>query len=262
MLFSRKATTATVASSALFASTFFVAATANLSPVSTDNEGGDADAGILMVPSSSSSSSGVGAAAGEHLGIFGGGRELAGLCTQGYIDCVDGYLASDPTTSCTAACYDDNAQAYNCCSGDACHGVTGKICQDGSCAGPLACDAASIPIIVNSCKGDRACQSVGYLVCGGPANKVGNFINSCNAYKACYYAASGAGGGMGGLENSCTADQACQRMGAGAYGPVTSNLKDCCTASLGCYQYAEASIPAQCKVVVSLQCCIIPYNNA
>ncbi len=62
---------------------------------------------------------------------------------------------------------------------------------------------------------------------------------------------------MGSLEGSCTANFACEFLGAGVAagnsgqgrGPVTSNLKDCCTYELACRQFNEAEIPSQCKVV-------------
>ena len=261
MFFSRHASTAaTVATSALFASTIFAAvgaaATKSSSIVSInhDHEGaaGDADAGILMI--SSSSSRGVAASSGQQnpFDNFGGGlRELRGKCSQGYVNCVGGYLAdSDRSITCVDACMDAGGTNPLCCDGDTapCDGTTGKICKDGSCNGNFACNYAVFEAVVNGCKGESACDNMGYYAAHG----AGEIINSCDGYKSCYKAGYGDGGGMRGLENSCNANQACQQLGDVAYGPVTTDLKDCCNISQGCYQYNDASIPTECKVAVSV----------
>ena len=137
-------------------------------------------------------------------------------------------------------------------------GFTGKVCKDvQSCMGDSACKDANIPIVVKSCKDEKACISVGLnvdeygTVLG--ANKVGNFINSCIGYRSCYQVAFGTGGSVGDLDVSCIGEDACFDMGrdleGGLGGPVTSNLKDCCATARACYQFGEADIPNTCKVV-------------
>lgn len=204
--------------------------------------------------SSSSSSRGVAASSGQQhpFDNFGGGlRELRGKCSQGYVNCVGGYLAdSDRSITCVDACMDAGGTNPLCCDGDTapCDGTTGKICKDGSCNGNFACNYAVFEAVVNGCKGESACDNMGYYAAHG----AGEIINSCDGYKSCYKAGYGDGGGMRGLENSCNANQACQQLGDVAYGPVTTDLKDCCNISQGCYQYNDASIPTECKVAVSV----------
>jgi hypothetical protein len=46
-------------------------------------------------------------------------------CSVDYVDCVDGFLAGDSTTTCADACEGD------CCVGLlACDSFTGKLCRD------------------------------------------------------------------------------------------------------------------------------------
>lgn len=243
-----------VTSSALFTLALFAPAAAEsasaatspaklVSTVSTKDEGegnGDADSGILALMSPSSSSELL---QDRNLG--------GGLCTQGYVDCFYGNLATDPSKSCqydADGCYVSHG-VYSCCDGDnACFGFTGKICKDGSCNGVNSCRKASIPIVVNSCYGLGSCDKVGYWA-PGVTGKVGNFINSCTAYRSCYHVAYGEGGEVGTLTKSCIQEQACEYMGAGQFGPVTSDLNDCCVSPMACSGYSEANIPTQCKVV-------------
>lgn len=251
MIFSRRASaTAVAASSALFAPTLLVASTPVVkysSPVASTNNGEGnvvvvVDAGILALSSSTPRGD-----------IFGAGRVLQELCPEGYVDCKDGKLASDDTIYCSDACYNADTSSYDCCYGVyACYGFTGKVCKDGSCNGDQSCELASIPIVVDSCKEFQSCYAVGYVAEGAPANNVGNFINSCTGSKACYNVAYALGGGVGSLENSCTVEEACMDLGKGSFGPVTSNLKDCCTSNKACYQFSEQNIPAQCRMVSML----------
>ncbi|KAL3763862.1 hypothetical protein ACHAWU_006254 [Discostella pseudostelligera] len=247
MLFSRHTTTTAAAASALFAAKFFLIATPP--PVKSDAVVNDVDAGILALSPSSAASS----AAGSSVSVI----QSDALCTHDYVDCLDGY--TNDGTTCATACFDSASSTQKCCKGErACYRFTGRICKDGSCSGFYACAYAKITIVVNSCIGGTACWKVGYNRYGA-TNNVGNFINSCTATISCAYVAFGNGGGVGSLEGSCTANFACEFLGAGVAagnsgqgrGPVTSNLKDCCTYELACRQFNEAEIPSQCKVTSS-----------
>lgn len=207
----------------------------------------DVDAGILALSPSSAAST----AAGSSVSVI----QSDSLCTQGYVDCLDG-LTSD-NIPCNTACFDSALSTSKCCSGSfACYHFTGRVCKDGGCWESASCENTNIPIVVNSCIGVGACYKVGFQSLGA-ANNVGSFINSCTASQLCAYVANGNGGGVGSLEGSCTADKACKFLGVGVgvgssgqgRGPVTSNLKDCCTSNKGCYEFNEVDIPSQCKVV-------------
>ena len=180
---------------------------------------------------------------------------------SGYINCVSGMVDTDPgywssLITCSEACLPNYSGSLPMCciETDACSETTAKICKDAdspSCSGTNACKDASIPYIVNSCKGESACEKVGFVGGGAPANTVGKFTNSCHAAsKACFKAAYGGGGGLGDLENSCTADQACQALGAGMFGLMTSDLTDCCATPHECSGYSKAILPVQYKVGV------------
>ncbi len=177
-----------------------------------------------------------------------GRRELVGpaWCTEGYVDCVNGYIAGTtnfiPDNSCTAACIDSaNPGPPKCCYGkQACTGFTGKVCKDGtSCMGPYAClGAKNIPQVKNSCQGNKACKSVAAPATGvgGVAGTVGNIINSCNGDYSCY-ALGFNGGTVGYIESSCTARHACNAIALD--GGTVGNIKNSCTAYKACRNLCE-----------------------
>jgi hypothetical protein len=91
-------------------------------------------------------------------------------CPQGFVDCVQGIVASG-TTTCTAAC------GGKCCVGDsACDNFTGKVCKDGSCNNFFACRFANVPYVVNSCKADSSCFM---------ATLSSNMVGCCNTANEC-----------------------------------------------------------------------------
>jgi hypothetical protein len=98
------------------------------------------------------------------------------VCTQGYVDCENGMVRGNdgnPTgTTCQAACEE------SCCIGtDACTGFTGLVCMDGgTCSGFRACRDAKIPFVVNSCKGEQACDRAGNQY----ASITSGMVNCCN----------------------------------------------------------------------------------
>ena len=101
------------------------------------------------------------------------------LCPQGYVDCVDGYVAG---TSESELC-SDRCGGLCCTGGNACYGFTGMVCMDGSCSGYSgSCYAANIGHVVKSCGGFKKS-------CNG-AN-IGYAINSCWQDFSCYGATLG-----------------------------------------------------------------------
>ena len=101
-------------------------------------------------------------------------------CTAGFVDCKDGFLASDSKKSCKDACGKNKKCCVDDGGDDACVGFTGKVCKDGSCNGYKACENANISSVVNSCVGRSACVKAGYL--GG---SIGNIVDSCKYEAAC-----------------------------------------------------------------------------
>lgn len=167
-------------------------------------------------------------------------------CKAGYIDCHYGAVRDDISgTSCFTAC------GGNCCVGNyACDGFSGRVCKDGSCSSHNACAAATIPLVVNSCKGERACMHAGgeggvvlsiVNSCNGLDScqslawfngEVGDVQDSCNGKESCHLAA-GFGGLIGSVKKSCNAEyQACKQMGFSA-GKV-GDLDDSCNAEGAC----------------------------
>lgn len=186
------------------------------------------------------------------------------VCTQGFVDCVNGFVNGSPSTRCEIAC------GGNCCKAPsiyslACWHFTGKICKDGSCYGFASCYRATIPLVVNSCKGSqKSCYRANipsvvnscnggaaecYRAGQAPSLGVGNMINSCHGDQACEDIAR-EGGSIGSLTNSCKASQACRRAGKTAVGAITSNLNDCCNTPSGCLNAMQSSIPGICSAVV------------
>lgn len=154
--------------------------------------------------------------------------------------CVDGYLATQLSTSCSTEC------GSACCVGtDACFGFTGKVCKDSnSCMGDKSCKGAAIPSVVFSCSGENACYFAGYnggsigkivdscigiKACedlGRYYGKVGNILNSCLGNNACYHTAS-EGGLIGSITDSCNeGDEVCYSLGE-TYGNVGNVLNSC-----------------------------------
>ena len=166
-------------------------------------------------------------------------------CTAGFVECKDGVLVSDGTTTCFDECaggcctYDDGSGGLF----DTCEDFTGKVCKDGSCNGDGACYEATIPSVVNSCKGEEACYFTGYdggsiksMVdsCNGEAacanaavdgGSIGNIIGSCNGELACNGAASDYGS-VGDITESCIGRFACDDIGSD-YGKVGNIVKSC-----------------------------------
>ncbi len=179
-------------------------------------------------------------------------------CPAGYVDCVDGHLKTNISTSCETACQG------KCCSGPgACTNFTGKICKDGSCNITESCFYAAIPLVVNSCKGVTAClyaDRVGSIVnsCYGdsscmyfglysPGNETRHIRDSCNGFEACdsvaYY------GSIGNITSSCNAVYACFMAGSpppNGTGLISSILNSCCNSASACEYTNEDTIPALC----------------
>ena len=189
----------------------------------------------------------------------------AAPCTAGFVDCDYGNLSSNSTISCAAEC------GENCCVGaSSCRVFTGTVCKDGvSCMGVFACYGATIPSVVGSCNGERACYEAGFrgrvgsmhssclddYACNrlGVVGSVGNLNQACNGkYGACENA--GHGGNMGDITRSCNNERACNSAGSffkygGGTGGITTNLVDCCNAAFECQKANETSIPVNCRVV-------------
>jgi hypothetical protein len=138
---------------------------------------------------------------------------VAQQCSTTMVDCLNGLVRGSFTT-CAAACGSD------CCVGNnACSGFTGKLCKDGSCTGAWACTFASIPSVVNSCKGNYACYNTGYY------GYVGTISTSCHGIDACCYL--GTYGDAGNVMDSCTSYQACDSVAYKGYiGHLTSSCKN------------------------------------
>jgi hypothetical protein len=167
-------------------------------------------------------------------------------CTSGYVECYNGFLASDSATPCATAC------GSSCCIGsNACTYFTGKVCKDGSCDGDSSCyglksefvvnsckvgdscfkvayGGGSVGIIVNSCSGSGACQNLGYY------GKVGYVKDSCNGYEACRYVAYSSGE-TGNFKNSCNYKYACKNLG---YNGKVGDVKDSCNKYKSCFAIA------------------------
>lgn len=182
------------------------------------------------------------------------------LCTQGYVDCVNGFVnGSGNTIPCVTAC------GGSCCVGiQVCGGFTGKVCKDGSCSGNYACRGAKIPLVVNSCKNLMACPNAGNFgaignminSCNAPLGcyrfgmygvAAGNLQDSCNGHMSCYHTAS-YGGSIGSITSSCNGVQSCRRAGKGLAMAISSNLRNCCNLYIECIDKKEVSLPSVCKV--------------
>lgn len=166
-------------------------------------------------------------------------------CTQGYVDCVNGFVRSTNIT-CAAEC------GGNCCVGSgACEFFTGKVCKDGSCNGLEACRSAQIPAVVSSCQLDQACASV-----AAKGGRAGNFVDSCKGgTRSCAELGFGKGGAVQEIDGSCKATSACQGVGAteSSYawkvtGPVHSDMIGCCNSASACSLRNETTLPTTCKV--------------
>ena len=179
-------------------------------------------------------------------------------CPAGYVDCVNGNLKTNNSTSCKTEC-----QGKCCSDPGACTGFTGKICRDGSCNTTGSCYYAAIPLVVNSCKGVRAClyaERVGSIVnsCNGnssciyfglysPGNETRHIRDSCNGFEACDSVAYN--GSIGNITSSCNAKYACFLAGSplpNGTGQISSILKSCCNGESECEYTNEDTIPAQC----------------
>ena len=149
-------------------------------------------------------------------------RAVPSTCTAGFVECKDGYLVSDDTTTCYAECAGDCCKGYDYYGDpvDGCAGFTGKVCKDGSCNGYDACEDATIPSVVNSCKYDGACENAGRY--GG---LIKSMVDSCNGYYACSYAAQ-IGGTIGNILGSCNEDLACGGA-ATLYGSIGDITESC-----------------------------------
>ncbi len=169
-------------------------------------------------------------------------------CTAGFVECEDGILVSDDTTTCFADC-DGNCCTYydlNDNPVDACVGFTGKVCKDGSCNGfNASCNKkATIPSVVNSCKDYGACRfaggyggsiksmvdsCIGIYACHGAAyygGTIGNIIGSCfGEYYTCMSAVM-TYGSIGDITESCMGYIACDDIGQ-VYGKVGNIVKSC-----------------------------------
>ena len=133
----------------------------------------------------------------------------------------------------------------------ACASFSGKVCKDGSCDGIKSCYQATIPWVVNSCKGgDYACReadNVGNIVnsCQGPAacyelghpgGKVGEIRDSCIGERACVYISYG-DGQVGNIVNSCNAKQACESVADQDFSlPNQGDIVDQCNTYKSCYK--------------------------
>lgn len=155
-------------------------------------------------------------------------------CTAGFVECKDGYLASDSTTTCFAQC------AGKCCTEvyfdylfDSCYKFTGKVCKDGSCNELGACVYATIPSVVNSCKGNFTCYKAGY-----DEGSIKRMVDSCNGAYACYYAAKD-GRIIGDITGSCIGLGACYSIAAdnGSIGKITNS----CIGEYACGEAAKSS---------------------
>ena len=142
-------------------------------------------------------------------------------CTAGFVECKDGFLASDNTTTCFAQC------AGKCCTGvyndelyDSCYDFNGKVCKDESCNGLGACSFATIPSVVNSCKGDFACFDA-----GDDEGLTKRMVDSCNGLYACTYAAYKEGS-IGDITGSCIGQGACVFI-AGYHGSIGKMTNSC-----------------------------------
>ena len=171
-------------------------------------------------------------------------------CTAGFVDCKDGYLASDNTTTCYDKCAGDCCKGYyNGTIYDDCFGFTGKVCKDGSCNGEGTCVNATIPSVVNSCKGKFTCYKAGYdrgliksmvdschgeYACSYAAQTkgfIGDLIGSCNGFGACYYIAADRGS-IGKMTNSCIGKLACSY--AARYSGFISSISGSCIGKESC----------------------------
>ena len=197
-------------------------------------------------------------------------EQQSSVCASGYIDCDNGKVRGTDQ-SCKDGCNGD------CCVGGerrgyyyACETFTGKVCKDGSCNGPEACGSqSSTPlIVVNSCKGHRACHTTyfpvainsckGVFACDG-VNSKGNITNSCNGEQTCLSCGGEVGyvsdscngkrscldlgfkGKIGNIKNSCNSEEACVRGGAGdnhngvQSSIVSGGMENSCNAYKACY---------------------------
>ena len=190
-----------------------------------------------------------------------GDEDFCPVCFNGEVDCVEGYVR-DTEEPCTIAC------GGSCCEGtDACTDFTGVVCKDGSCGGDEACRSASIPKVIDSCKGDSSCE-----LAGSNGGKVGSMLTSCQGSDACRGMGSfqgetdyirnscmkekscefvGQSGSIGIIDNSCRAEGACKWAGNGDAHAITTDLKDCCNDNNECFEAAQETLPAECGVMVS-----------
>ena len=195
----------------------------------------------------------------------------AEMCgAYGYVDCVNGFVRGDSTTTCETAC------GGSCCVGqEACRQFTGKVCRDGSCGGSNACVRATIPWVVNSCTSNSASGGSACFQAGAEKTNIGAMVNSCQGWSACFTLGGGNVGGcrtcigkVGEIRNSCLGDLACKRLSyaGGQVGNIMSsckgvqacenvadkqtgrcdqgNLEDQCNGQQSCYNGATLPCPA------------------
>lgn len=154
-------------------------------------------------------------------------------CAQANIvHCENGLLAGS-STSCYDAC---GGNGGDCCQGlNACDGFTGHVCKDGSCNGDSACEDASILLVVNSCKGLRACDKA-----GNDGGLISSIVDSCSGLRACQMVAEN-GGRVGDIIGSCSDPPpntypyngfACHYLGRN--GGKVGDVKDSCFGTYSC----------------------------
>lgn len=125
---------------------------------------------------------------------------------------------------------------YRACSGLQSSGVV----QD-SCVGTYACNENYIysafidGYVVNSCRGEFACQDIGSCFQMTNKGKIRNVGNSCNGERAC--SALGMYGSFyGNVESSCNGYIAC--VGLGYRGIVVGDIQNSCNNDTACVQLA------------------------
>ncbi len=122
------------------------------------------------------------------------------------VTCIDGYDVNDLTATCFDTCDGD------CCIDDegynACYGFTGNVCKDGSCYGLFACQDSKIPLVVNSCIGNKVCYEAGINGAGPFGGSIRNITDSCKGNDACYMLARYSGQ-VGNVMNSCIGVRSC-----------------------------------------------------
>ena len=138
-----------------------------------------------------------------------------------FVDCVNGYDDTNTSLSCAEACKNNG---LSCCEGAiygkdayyyaACPNFNGRL-YNNSCNGPGACVNASIQTVKNGCIGDKSCYEAGL---------VGNMIDSCNGYRACW-----------GMDTHADITRSCNGFGACNEQGVTGNMIDSCNGMVACH---------------------------